>query len=143
MTSGDYVVIMEFRPGVTAVDHAEAAGLVRTARDEGAIVHLLAGAVDRTTFFEAVRSTFPLDPPLSSSHVWDALEDSLWEGLLQTGHRTQVIVWPDASAFQTAAPNDYATAIQVLTAVSQALADREATVGNPVTLSIFVTAHGT
>ena len=120
MTSGKYVVIMEFRPGVTAVDHTEAGALVRTARDEGALVHLLSGAVDRTTFFEAVRSTFPLDPPLSSSHIWDALEDSLWEGLLQTGHQVQVIVWPDASAFQTAAPNDYATAIQVLTAVSQA-----------------------
>lgn len=32
-------------------------------------------------FFEAVRAVLPLDPPLVLNKVWDALSDSIWEGL--------------------------------------------------------------
>jgi hypothetical protein len=99
---------------------------------------VLSGVVDRGSFFEAVRSTFPLDPPLMSDRSWDALSDSLWEGLHGMGQVSVVIAWPDAVAFCTAAPDGFATAIQVLADVADGLADQQATAGSPLTVSVFV-----
>jgi len=42
---------------------------------------LASGIKDKRAFFEGVRRSLPLDPPLVGDHTWDALSDSLWNGL--------------------------------------------------------------
>jgi len=46
-------------------------------------------------FFEAANHSFPLDPG-DVSHVWDALEDSLFHGLLSLGYPNVDVIWPFA-----------------------------------------------
>lgn len=47
-------------------------------------------------FFEAANASLPLDPP-NVLHDWDALQDSLFGGLLRSGARFVDIVWPFAN----------------------------------------------
>ena len=60
---------------------------LRTAEDE------LLNTKDR--FFRSVNHSLPLDPP-DVTHVWDALEDSLFHGLLDSGQKYIEIIWPFA-----------------------------------------------
>jgi hypothetical protein len=46
-------------------------------------------------FFRAVNQSLPLNPP-RVFHNWDALEDSLFGGLLYSGHKHVEIIWPFA-----------------------------------------------
>lgn len=39
------------------------------------------GISDRSSFFRGMKATCPLDPPIIRNDVWDALSDSLWNGL--------------------------------------------------------------
>lgn len=47
-------------------------------------------------FFEAVNASLPLDPP-HVSHDWDALDDSLFGGLLGLNNPAVDIIWPFAN----------------------------------------------
>ena len=76
------------------------------------------GVVDRASFFDAIRATFPLDPPLVGSRSWDALSDSLWEGLYAHESRRIAILWPTARTMATAALSEFETARQVLVDVA-------------------------
>lgn len=96
------------------------------------------GIVDRASFFEAVRATFPLDPPLKSSHSWDALSDSLWEGLYTSAHQRIVIIWQGTRTMATSATSDFDTALNVLADVASLLADPEATGGATKEIAILV-----
>jgi hypothetical protein len=58
------------------------------AEREGRTLFVLPRAIDGTpAFFAAVSATMPLDPPFvgppQRRYVWEAPDDSLWEGLLQ------------------------------------------------------------
>ncbi|MCB9613172.1 MAG: barstar family protein [Sandaracinus sp.] len=92
--------------------------------------------VDGATFFDAARSTLPLDPPVGSS--WDALSDSLWEGLHQHPSRRLAIVWKHTGEMAQQSPTDFALALDVLSQVAELLADSTATVGNPKELVVLV-----
>lgn len=83
--------------------------------------------VDQETFFEAVRATLPLDPPLMSNRVWDAMSDSLWEGLYQHPAKHIAIVWPNARLLKRADPSAFEAAISVLSDVVHLLGDARAT----------------
>jgi len=75
---------MKLKPGVYEVSPSEAERLRAEATAVGATVYLLSGdeIVDRDSFFDAVRATSPLDPPLAGYYnSWDALSDSIWGGL--------------------------------------------------------------
>ena len=73
------------------------------------IYRLPEGIATKAEFFAAVIDTFPLDPPLSDERqVWDALSDSLFQGLMESPDAHIAIIWPDpamadARDFETAA----------------------------------------
>jgi hypothetical protein len=72
------------------------------------VYRLPEGIATRAQFFAAVIDTFPLDPPLAEERqVWDALADSLFQGLLESAENHITIIWPapamaDGDDFQTA-----------------------------------------
>jgi hypothetical protein len=92
----------------------------------------------RDAFFDAVRNTLPLDPPLVSNWSWDALSDSLFGGLYALGVNRVVVVWPDAPALRDASPADYATAVSVLNDVAELLAEPKYTNDHPTELSVHI-----
>ena len=96
------------------------------------------GVVDRASFFDAVRAKLPLDPPLESSRSWDALADSLWEGLCAHESRRIAILWPGAVGMARTSAADFDRAMQVLADLVESLADPVATQGNPKTVAILV-----
>lgn len=94
--------------------------------------------VGREAFFDAVRSALPMDPPLVSSRSWDALSDSLWEGIRSLGANRVAVLWPDSSFFSEETPREFEIATSVLADVARSLADPKATRGRPVELSIYI-----
>ncbi|MFJ7126897.1 barstar family protein [Streptomyces sp. NPDC098101] len=96
------------------------------------------GRTDKEAFFRAVRETLPLDPPLSTTrHVWDALADSLWNGLHDLDVPHAVVVWPDAGPVAEA-HGDYAIALDILRDLPPTLADPRYTGGRHTELSVYV-----
>ncbi len=98
--------------------------------------------VDRRSFFEAVRDTLPLDPPLGGFRSWDALSDSLWEGLRMHPSERIVILWPDADRMAASAAADFESAVSVLTDVASTLADSSATLGTRKDVAILIEQGG-
>lgn len=119
---------------------SEELGLLAGSNDPEVLVLNLstAGVPGRRGFFGAVRSMVLLDPPVSTERSWDALEDSLWEGLFQLPERRIVIYWHDASDFRVHSPAEYEVAISVLESVVDALADRLATAGSPKDVEVYI-----
>lgn len=97
-----------------------------------------AGVVDRPSFFDAVRVTLPLEPPLVGSHSWDALSDSLWEGLRTHEARSFLIIWPNTAAMASAAGPDLQIALDVFVDVADSLGDPEPTCGEPKVVAVLV-----
>lgn len=115
--------------------------LIRRAADEaGFTTFVLPGTsiYDHTSFFDAVRATLPLDPSLVGSHSWDALSDSLWEGLHCHADRQIAILWPGAATLAVANPSTFEMAVEVLANVAQLLADPAATCDHPKEVAIIV-----
>jgi hypothetical protein len=131
---------MEFYPGLTTVDPAIADEIAIVARRANLPVFIISTAkgIGRDALFDSVRATLPLDPPLESSRSWDALSDSLWEGLRLLRSDTLVIIWPDASTYRRTSPAEYATALSILNDVVESIADDEMTGGRPKRVSVFV-----
>lgn len=100
------------------------------------------GVVDRESFFDAVRATLPLDPPIQSARSWDALSDSLWEGLHRNPAARIAIVWPNAHVMSAAAPVEFEIAVSVLADVASLLANVGATCGRPKQVAVFVERPG-
>lgn len=96
------------------------------------------GIIDRESFFDAVRATFPLDPPLVGSRSWDALSDSLWEGLHAHPARRIAILWTNTRIMASSASSDFETALNVLSDIANLLADRRATRDNPKEVAVLV-----
>lgn len=132
---------MDDEPGVRFVPDLEGDDAPEAAHRAGATSYVLPrGVVDRARFFDAVRATLPLDPPLQGSASWDALADSLWEGLHQARARRVWIVWPGADAMARAARDDFALAVRVMASVIELLADASATNGRPTAVTFIVEA---
>jgi len=85
-----------------------------------------------------MRTTFPLDPPLKGSCSWDALSDSLVEGLYTHSAQRIAIVWQGTFTMASAASDDFQTAVDVLSEVAGLLADRNATRGATKEVAILV-----
>jgi hypothetical protein len=79
----------------------------------------------------------PATPALTGCS-WDALSDSLWEGLYSLEAKQIVIVWPDSSVMSKAVPSDFETALSVLADVAESLSNPDFTNGNPKNVCIYV-----
>jgi hypothetical protein len=113
---------------------------LREAKQAGHATFLLpaTGIVDRASFFDAARATFPLDPPIIGSRSWDALSDSLWEGLHEHPARKIAILWPGARSTAGSASSEFEIALNVLADVASLLADPLATQGGTKEVAIVV-----
>lgn len=131
---------MEIKPGLKRTRAVDAEATRRQAEQAGYTTFVLPekGIVDRASFFEAVRTTLPLDPPLIGSHSWDALSDSLWEGLYRHCDRRIAILWLGTRGMATAAPADFEIAVNVLADVANSLLDPRATRDNPKEIAVLV-----
>jgi RNAse (barnase) inhibitor barstar len=125
---------------VLQIESSEAERVVKEATEQGCQVYLVdtAEADSREAFFEAVRHSMPLDPPLMSARSRDALEDSLWEGLYNVESSRIVIVWSNPGPMKNAVPTEFDVAAGVLGTVADQLADETLTVGMPKDVRVFI-----
>ncbi|MFE2853023.1 hypothetical protein ACFXJO_18055 [Streptomyces lavendulae] len=84
--------------GFHEVPGTDIPGMLDEAARQGVPVFTLstAGRTDQEAFVEAVWAALPLDPPLASGTVWDAISDSVGGGLHELKSPRVVIVCPDA-----------------------------------------------
>lgn len=131
---------MEIKPGLHRIGAMDMQATRHQAEQAGYTVFMFPekGIVDRESFFEAVRTTFPLDPPLLGSRSWDALSDSLWEGLYRHSSQRIAILWPNTRAMASLAATEFETALSVLTDVADSLANARATCYNQKAVAVFV-----
>jgi Barstar (barnase inhibitor) len=94
----------------------------------------------RKAFFDAVRIAVELDPPVQSERSWDALADSMWEGIFNLPSRSVLIIWRDAAMFRAQAPQEFDVAAAVLVDTATSLADPEGTVGEPKDVRVLISA---
>lgn len=132
---------MALVPGVHAVSVADIEAAVRVASTMGAAIFAFStqGASTRADFFDAVRASLPLDPPLVGSRSWDALSDSLWGGIEALDASIVLITWTGAADLQKATPYDYDTAISVLWDLTSSLGHQEEAASEPKLVSVYVT----
>jgi barstar (barnase inhibitor) len=130
---------MRIQRGLLRVDSFDVEAVRREAEQNGFHSFVLSrGIFDRASFFDAVRGTFPLDPPLLGSRSWDALSDSLREGLHTHPSTRIAILWPNARRMAEAAPEDFEIALSVLTDVVEDLANPQLTCGKPKELAVII-----
>jgi hypothetical protein len=131
---------MELRRGVTVIDPSQAQEVGDEAARRDVLIYVIStgGQAGRDVFFDAVRRTLPLNPPIMSSRSWDALTDSLWQGIYELNRPRVVILWPDSSPFSDAAPGDFEIALSVFDQVASELADVEVTLGEAVEACFYV-----
>lgn len=124
---------IDLKPGLHRTGPIDIDAVRRRAEQDGFATFVLpiTGIVDKPSFFSAVRATFPLDPPLTSSRSWDALCDSLREGLYTYPARRIAVLWQGTDGMATSASHDFEMALAVLADVASDLADPRATVGAP------------
>lgn len=116
--------------GFFTIDALEAEHAAAEREREGWRIFRLPTAISsKDDFFEGVRQTLPLDPPLQSNRSWDALADSLWAGLDSLPESKVVIVWSGASAMETHAPKDFAIATNILIELPDLLGSVDITAG--------------
>lgn len=130
----------DLEPGLRRTGPLDVDGFRRDAEQAGITTFVLppVGIVDRASFFDAVRATFPLDPPLVGSRSWDALSDSLCGGLHTLPARRIAILWPGTRGMASRAADDFEMALNVLADVANLLADPRATVGKPKNVAVLV-----
>lgn len=134
------VKVMNFVSGLTRINLVDLETARLKAKEAGFETFVLPanGIVDRASFFSAVRATFPLDPPLVGSSSWDALADSLFEGLQTLPSPGVAVLWPNPRALEIAAPLEFRTALNVLADLASVLADRQATCDAPKVVAILL-----
>jgi hypothetical protein len=131
---------MEFKVGLSRIENLDVSSTRTEAERAGLATFVLPsnGIVDRASFFDAVRGTLPLDPPLLGSRSWDALSDSLWEGLRTHMAPRIAIVWPNTAAMAAGAGSDFEIALQVLADVANSLGDSGLTCGSSKEVVVLV-----
>ena len=134
---------LKLNAGLLRVETLDVETLRREANQAGYRTFVLPeGVNDRASFFDAVRSTLPLDPPVVSSHSWDALSDSLWEGLFALEDQRIAILWPGTHTMAHTAAPDLEMALNVLRDVTGSLADPTATSNRPKVVAVVVHGDG-
>jgi len=125
--------------GVHKALRSDAERLAAEAQDQGASVYFINGdrVVDRDSFFDAVRSTLPVDPPVMSNYSWDALSDSVWGGLDSLETSRVLIVWLDSDRLEKSS-EDFELALSVLRDITETLASPKLTQGKPKEVTVLL-----
>lgn len=124
---------------ITIVHEDEDQASLRRKHPEASVYILVSGdSPSEETFFAAVAQQLPLDPPLGPGRKWDALADSLFEGLVDAGNDHVVIHWNDATAMRSSAPQVFELACDVFGDVAAQLGDRATTAGPAIRLDVQV-----
>lgn len=124
--------------GFFSVDELTAEKVMHAAHTDGKRVFCFPSHIaSKDQFFDGMRATFPLDPPLHGYHGWDALADSLWSGLDELQEQDIVIVWRDSRYMQMQAVEDFAIALDILHDLPGTLADVALTAGQPKQLLVL------
>lgn len=131
---------MSLSRGVNEATSEEAESARSEASQLGADVFILAtkGASTRADFFEQVKKSLPLDPPLLGSRSWDALADSLWAGIDSLDATVVVIIWTGASDLRRDAPDDFTIAMTVFRDLTESLGKWTETYGEPKEVCVYV-----
>jgi len=131
---------MELQPGLIQTKALDVEATRHQAEQIGYNTFVLPadGIIDRISFFNAIRTTLPLDPPLIGSRSWDAMSDSLWEGLYTLPDIHIAIIWPNARVMASMAPSDFEIALNVLKDITILLADPHTTNGKPKRITVIV-----
>lgn len=124
---------VEFNSGVNEIGPFDAPALRAQLEQSGYAVFVLppAAAENRRAFFDAVRATLPLNPPLRSDN-WDAFSDSLFQGLVDHPAERIAILIPASPS----AGADFTSAVEILSDIALGLIDPETTGGNPKHLAV-------
>jgi hypothetical protein len=131
---------MDLETGLHHMPAADVDGIRRELEASGWRVFVLPEPMtDRRGFFDGVRRTIPLDPPVLSDEKWDALSDSLWSGLDGLDAERIAVIWPASMTMAELAPEDFDIAQQMLADIGGSLADGEATAGEPTQLVVVLT----
>jgi hypothetical protein len=96
------------------------------------------GISGRVSFFRGVKATCPLDPPLVRDDVWDALSDSLWNGLDALAESAIAVIWPESAVMAEVAADDFSIARDILANISESIADSNATQGQPKQIAVVL-----
>lgn len=80
----------------------------------------------------------PLNPPVFSNDVWEALADSLWQGLYELDEAKIAIVWPRFQAMKATHQDDFEIALSVLVDTASSLAEPRPTVGRTKEVLVFL-----
>ena len=128
-------------PGFHPVASGQVERVVESLKAEGWHLYVLPGetAVDRRSFLHAVSSSLPLDPPLVLHNSWDAMEDSLWQGLLDAAPEKIAILWKRSGELQRRSSRDFETAVSVFISVAESLGNESVT-GGPTKRVIVLAA---
>ena len=131
---------MVLKPGLNDIHSSDVDNVTKEANRDAIPVYFLStnGRFGREAFFDAVSAVLPLDPELVGTHSWDALADSLWEGITSLESDRLVIIWQDAFIFGKDSPSEFSIALSVLEEVGRLLADRGATNGNPKEVCLYI-----
>jgi hypothetical protein len=80
-----------------------------------------------------------MDPPFPpGSRSWDALSDSVWQGLYDRSENEFAIIWPNAHKMALRDPLEFRIAIDALEGVYELLLDSAATLGRVKHVSIVL-----
>lgn len=124
--------------GLQIVPIQEVDEVVADARARGCrVFRIPAGARDAATFFAAVRDALPLNPPLGGVN-WDALADSLCEGLRDLDEECIAIVWPDSALMRSSSRVAYDFACSVFEEIVSNLADESMSDNSPKQLLVLL-----
>lgn len=134
------VINMELKQGYFQLDSIDEKTVRQQAEQSGYMTFVLHGNIihDQVSFFNAVRTTLPLDPPLTGTRSWDALSDSLWEGLQTHAAQRIAILWSNAEVMANSALSDFEIALSVLTDIANSLADPESTSNSPKEVALLI-----
>lgn len=91
----------------------------------------------KNEFFDGVRLTLPLDPPLASNRSWDALDDSLWSGLDSSLDKNILIIWPSSNSMRVHNEHDFEIIKEIFSGLAKTIPNKKITNGNKKNLIII------
>jgi hypothetical protein len=128
------------KEGLHRLTTVEAEQEIESAARQGArIIWLPSNISDKASFVEEIKTSAPLDPPVTTPN-WDALEDSLWEGIHSVTEESIVIVWPNAELMNARDPAEFAVATSILESLTRTLSSSTVTLGTPKRLCVILIA---
>ena len=129
---------MNFKSGIERVANLDVEAARSAAGALGATVYVLPSDAinDYIAFFDWIRASVPLDPPIRRAGSWDALKGSLWSGLFSLESPHIVFIWPHVDAMLPVEQRE--TALGILGAVAEELADPDYTRGHPKLFTILL-----